>query len=119
MRAAQSVQQPPRGLALVGIEPQVNHQTGMGALLSDSVIPEQYDHLLSLAEELEVEILKMIDLRRSDGQSGNDVLSLLLRAHSDEGRVNDAELVGHVALLFAAAHLTTAHTFTWTLFLLA
>ena len=33
--------------------------------------------------------------------------------------MTDDELIGHVALLFGAAHLTTAHTLTWTLFLLA
>ena len=29
------------------------------------------------------------------------------------------ELIGQAAVLFAAAHLTTANTLTWTLFLLA
>src|SRR5690606_3040193 len=57
--------------------------------------------------------------KRECGATGCDVLSLLMRAHEEEGRVNDDELVGHIALLFGAAHLTSAHTFTWTLLLLA
>ncbi|HEX6985959.1 MAG TPA: cytochrome P450, partial [Planctomycetaceae bacterium] len=45
--------------------------------------------------------------------------SLLIRARDEQGAISDAELIGHVSLLFGAAHLTTAHTLTWTLFLLA
>ncbi|MCA9066606.1 MAG: cytochrome P450, partial [Planctomycetaceae bacterium] len=33
--------------------------------------------------------------------------------------ISDDQMIGHATLLFAAAHLTTAHTFSWTLFLLA
>jgi cytochrome P450 len=33
--------------------------------------------------------------------------------------LSDAELVGQVAVLFGAAHMTTAHALCWTLFLLA
>ena len=36
-----------------------------------------------------------------------------------EGSISEDELVGQAALMFAAAHLTTAHSLTWTLFLLA
>ncbi|MCA9070668.1 MAG: cytochrome P450, partial [Planctomycetaceae bacterium] len=45
--------------------------------------------------------------------------SLLLHAHDDDGKLSDEQLVGHTASLFGAAHLTTAHTLSWTLFLLA
>lgn len=97
----------------------LNHRMGIGAFISDSSFTDQYDELLAYAADLEVEIQKMIDLRRSSIETGTDVLSLLIRAHEDEGRLNDEELIGHTALLFGAAHLTTAHSLTWTLFLLA
>jgi cytochrome P450 len=61
----------------------------------------------------------MIDLKRGQGGLGHDVLSLLLGAHDEGSKLTDAELVGHAALLFGAAHLTTANTLSWTLFLLA
>ena len=97
----------------------MNHSLGIGAFVSDRAFTEGYDRLLSLAEELETDIRAMIHARRTSARPGNDVLSLLIRAHEQEGLVNDDELVGHAALLFSAAHLTTAHTMTWTLFLLA
>jgi cytochrome P450 len=97
----------------------MNHQMGMGAFVSDPSFIDNYDSLLAQAAELETEVQQMIHLRRTSSEQGNDVLSLLIRAHEEEGRLNDAELVGHITLLFGAAHLTTAHTLTWTLFLLA
>jgi cytochrome P450 len=47
------------------------------------------------------------------------VLSLLIRAHDEQVSISDEQLIGHIVLLFGAAHLTSAHTLTWTLFLLA
>ncbi len=97
----------------------LNHETGIGAFIADGRYVDNYDRLLDLAAELEVDVQQMIDLQRSNPTPGHDVLSLLIRAHGEEGRISNEQLIGHVALLFAAAHLTTAHSFTWTLFLLA
>ncbi len=47
------------------------------------------------------------------------MLSLLIRASEFDHKVSAEEMIGHVALLYGAAHLTTANTLTWTLFLLA
>jgi cytochrome P450 len=96
-----------------------NHQTGMGAIVSDPQFTSNYDRLLELGERVEQAIREMIDLRRPDAQHRNDVLSILIRERDAEGRVDDDTLIGHAALLFGAAHLTTAHSFTWALFLLA
>ena len=104
---------------MIDVWVRMNHQIGMGALVSDQSFTEGYDHLLQLADDLEGALQTMIDLKRSGGQLGHDVLSLLLEAHADGGKLTDEELIGHVALLFGAAHLTTAHTLSWTLFLLA
>jgi cytochrome P450 len=97
---------------------QLNHNTGLGAFVSDPRYVRSYDELCGLADELERDIQGLIDRRRR-GKLGNDVLSLLIAANDRDGGISDQELIGHVALLFGAAHLTTAHTFTWTLFLLA
>ncbi|MCH8829025.1 MAG: cytochrome P450 [Planctomycetes bacterium] len=97
----------------------LNHVTGMGAFVSHPSFHDNYDRLLSLAEELESGIQELIDFRRSRCDKRMDVLSLLIKACKEGGTISDEQLIGHVALMFAAAHLTTAHTLTWTLFLLA
>lgn len=96
----------------------LNHRVGPAAFTSDTDAMLHYDELLSAAEELEVAVKEMLETRRN-GQLGRDVLSLLIRAHDAEGGVTDEQLIGHIVLLFGAAHLTSAHTLTWTLFLLA
>jgi cytochrome P450 len=98
----------------------LNHEMGIGSLLAAARDPAGYDQLLAQARELEDDIRRMIEYRRTSSEPGNDVLSLLIRAHDDEGvGLTDEELIGQAAVLFAAAHLTTANTLTWTLFLLA
>ena len=99
---------------------QLNHEMGIGSLLPAARDTAGYERLLSQARDLENDIAQMIEYRRSSSHQGNDVLSLLIRAHDDEGvGLSDDELIGQAAVLFAAAHLTTANTLTWTLFLLA
>jgi cytochrome P450 len=39
--------------------------------------------------------------------------------HDETGGITTEQLIGHVALLFGAGHMTTANTLGWTLFLLA
>ena len=66
------------------------------------------------------EILAMIRQRaRESSDQGSDVLSILVQTHDEEGGLSDEEFVGQAAVLFGAAHMTTAHSLTWTLFLLA
>ncbi len=103
----------------------LNHETGMGAMVSDEGFLDSYDELLDLADDLEGDIQAMITARRGR-PPGRDVLSILIDAaerdssgKGADGGITDMELIGHVTLLFAAAHLTTAHSLTWTLFLIA
>ena len=98
----------------------LNHETGMGAMVSDETYLGHYDRLLALAEDLEGDVRAMVEARRGR-PPGRDVLSILIDAaeRDGDGGITDMELVGHVTLLFGAAHLTTAHSLTWTLFLLA
>jgi cytochrome P450 len=97
----------------------MNHELGMGAFVAEPAITSAYDGLLKLADKLETRIQAMIALRRAS-PGGNDVLSLLIRARDETGTgMTDAELIGQAAVLFGAAHLTTANTFTWFLFLLS
>ncbi|MEM9701084.1 MAG: cytochrome P450 [Planctomycetota bacterium] len=99
----------------------LNHETGMGAMVPGADFLDRYDELLALAEDLEADIQAMIEARRGKPPT-RDVLSILIDAAEQDpegGGITDMELIGHVTLLFAAAHLTTAHSITWTLFLIA
>lgn len=97
----------------------LNHVAGVGALVPNEQFSHLYEKMLIFAEQLEGEIRAMIRKRREESRPGNDVLSILVRSHDGEGGLSDEELVGQAAVLFAAAHMTTAHSLTWTLFLLA
>jgi cytochrome P450 len=96
-----------------------NHEIGMGALVSAPQFSQGYDALLQQAEELEQSIREMFARHRSGPPGGMNILSLLMDGVGSEQKLSDDQLIGHATLLFAAAHLTTAHTFSWTLFLLA
>ncbi|MEM7153989.1 MAG: cytochrome P450 [Myxococcota bacterium] len=79
-----------------------------------------YGKLLRLTERLERHLLTMIESRREQGAEGRDVLSILVRAHDEDGsRLTDVELIGNMGLLFVAGHETTAYALTWALLLLA
>ncbi|HUQ70716.1 MAG TPA: cytochrome P450 [Planctomycetaceae bacterium] len=97
----------------------LNHEIGMGALVAHPQFADRYEVLLDLSRELEEQIAGLIQQRRQSSGHGCDALSMMLAANDDQGRMSDEELIGQTALIFAAAHLTTAHSLTWTLFLLA
>ena len=96
-----------------------NHEIGMGALVSAPQFAQGYDDLLSQAEELEETVRDMFARHRITQHAQVNILSLLFQAQESEQHLTDDQLIGHSTLLFAAAHLTTAHTFSWTLFLLS
>lgn len=96
-----------------------NHEVGMGALVSAPHFHQRYDDLLLMAEDLEATIKEMFARHRSQQHATPNILSLLFQAQETQQQFADEQLTGHTTLLFAAAHLTTAHTFSWTLFLLA
>jgi cytochrome P450 len=98
---------------------QLNDEVGVGALVPNERFHHHYEELLAFAERLEAEVLGMIRRRRESSRPGMDVLSILVRTHDEEGGLSDEELVGQAAVLFGAAHMTTAHSLSWTLLLLA
>jgi cytochrome P450 len=98
---------------------EMNDALGAGALVPNDTFSDCYEELLSFADTLEEEILRMIRRRRESRKFGGDVLSILVRSYDEEGSLSDAELVGQAAVLFGAAHMTTAHSMCWTLLLLA
>jgi cytochrome P450 len=78
-----------------------------------------YRRMLAKADELERVILGVIARKRREGLPDDDLLTRLIRANAEEGRLTDAELVSHANVLFLAAHETTAYALDWTLYLIA
>jgi cytochrome P450 len=61
----------------------------------------------------------MIDERRRSGETGDDLLTHLLRAQEDGRGMSDEQVRDEVLTLFLAGHETTAVALTWTFWLLA
>jgi cytochrome P450 len=79
-----------------------------------------YDRLHRVGDRIEAELRGLIRERRERPDDRTDVLSLLIRAHDEDGTaLTEDELVGQANVLFIAGHETMAHTLSWTLFLLA
>lgn len=98
----------------------MNQEIGIVALVPDEDFYPRYQEMLTFAEKLEERILAMISSRSSNAaSSSHDVLSLLLRAKQAGAPMTESQMVGQAALVFGASQMTTAHTLTWTLFLLA
>jgi cytochrome P450 len=78
-----------------------------------------YRALLRVSEQGEAAIRSLIERKRAQGASGDDVLSMLIHARDEDGAMlSDSELVGQTNILFVAGHETTTNSLTWTLFLL-
>lgn len=98
----------------------LNHRSGISAFLATDDAHQHYEGLLAQAEQIERELLELIAERRggAEARTRHDILSILA-GRRDAEELTDEQVIGHTALLFAAAHMTTAHSLTWTLLLLA
>jgi len=72
-----------------------------------------------LEDDLNRVIAEMIAERRSGGVTGNDLLSLLLRAREGGAGMDDEQVRDEALTLFLAGHETTAIALTWTWWLLS
>jgi cytochrome P450 len=64
-------------------------------------------------------IYRIIHQRRAEGGRGEDLLSLLLRAHDEGGGMTDRQLRDEATTLLLAGHETTANALSWAWYLLA
>lgn len=79
-----------------------------------------YARLCRESEQLVAATVELIERKRASGVDSGDVLSMLLRAHDEDGAgLSAAELIGQTATLFVAGHEITARVLSWTLLLLA
>jgi cytochrome P450 len=104
-------------------ELEMEHLKGMvsvGAILFPFNVPgTPYGRLSALTDQLERELRRLVKKRRAQPE-GNDLLSVFIRTHDEEGSTfTDDELIGLCNILMAAGHDTTAYTLAWTLFLLS
>ncbi|MEQ1670882.1 MAG: cytochrome P450, partial [Hyphomicrobium sp.] len=77
--------------------------------------------MLRAAEESRAVVQKLIDMRRSSGIEGDDLVARMLTArHPDTGAaMTDDQLIDNLGTFLLAGHETTAKALTWTLYLLA
>ncbi|HEY8186582.1 MAG TPA: cytochrome P450 [Pyrinomonadaceae bacterium] len=72
------------------------------------------------AREIDSIVYRIINERRSSGQDEGDLLSMLLKAHDEEGGDrNDKQLRDEVMTIFLAGHETSALTLSWAWYLMA
>jgi cytochrome P450 len=75
--------------------------------------------MLGKAEQLERVGLELVERKRRRGYAGSDLLTHLVKRHDQVGDLSESELLGHIHILFLAAHETTSHALSWTTMLLA
>lgn len=98
----------------------ISNWTRMGNSIEYHLLPHLRRQLRNLSEELEQELLAVISRKRIATAESDDVLSMLIQAHDEDGtRLTDTELIGQLAILFIAGHETTVNALAWTLILLA
>ncbi len=98
---------------------QLNHEIGPSVFLSQDDSFSRYEELLGFSKQVESHVKQLLSERRQEAASENDMLSLLIQAHVGGEGISEDQLIGQTALLFAAAHMTTAHSLLWTLLLIA
>jgi cytochrome P450 len=80
-----------------------------------------YRGLVLSAERMERDLLAMVRERREAPETAKpDMLDRLIQARDDaNGQMDDGDLVGQMAILFAASFETQTNALAWTLYLLA
>ncbi|WP_017297973.1 cytochrome P450 [Nodosilinea nodulosa] len=76
---------------------------------------------LNLVASYEASMRQIIQAKRQATGDEPDVLSMLMQVRDEDSgdRLSEAELLGHVGVLFVAGHETSANALTWTIFLLS
>ena len=77
--------------------------------------------MMDLMAELDEDMRGIIRSKKAKDIDTGDVLAMLIKAQDAETgmTLSEDELLGHVSVIFAAGHETSANALTWTLFLLS
>jgi cytochrome P450 len=91
------------------------------ALLLPYNIPGLPFHsLLKNADEMERIVKKVIERKKEEGLTGNDILSIMIQMHEqDPERMSERELLGHTTTMFRGGYNPSGMALYWTIFLLS
>ncbi|MGB6295959.1 MAG: cytochrome P450 [Rivularia sp. (in: cyanobacteria)] len=80
-----------------------------------------FHRMMTLMAELDEDMREIIRSKKATEIDTGDVLSMLIKAKDAETgmTLSEDELLGHVSVIFAAGHETSANALNWTLFLLS
>jgi cytochrome P450 len=79
----------------------------LGGLLDPFVSPDKFDRAQNSAHEMYVFLLDIFAKRRAEPR--DDLVSVLVAAEDEAGKLTDSELYSTCALLLGAGHLTTTN----------
>jgi cytochrome P450 len=75
--------------------------------------------LLRSAEEMERVIREIIHRKKSEGATGEDILSIMIQMHrEDPERLSEEELIGHTTTMFRGGYNPNGMALYWAIFLL-
>lgn len=79
-----------------------------------------FHSLLKHAEEMERIVQNVIERKREEGLTGDDILSVLIKMHEqDPERMSERELLGHTTTMFRGGYNPSGMALYWTIFLLS
>jgi cytochrome P450 len=76
--------------------------------------------LLKNADEMERVVRKVIERKKEEGLTGDDILSIMIQMHGqDPERMSERELLGHTTTMFRGGYNPSGMALYWTIFLLS
>jgi cytochrome P450 len=76
--------------------------------------------LMKHAEEMERVVRKVIERKKEEGLTDNDILSIMIKMREEEpDRMSEAELLGHTTTMFRGGYNPNGMALYWTIFLLS
>ena len=118
---------------MVGLDEQAGEAMGrqlervMNSLLNPAALLFPYDipglpfhALLKTAEGMERLTIEMINRKKKEGLTGDDILSVMLKMHEeDPQRMTIHELIGHTGVIFRGGYNPSSMVLYWTILLLS
>jgi cytochrome P450 len=79
-----------------------------------------FHSLLKNADEMERVVKKVIERKKEEGLTGDDILSIMIQLHEqDPERLSERELLGHITTMFRGGYNPSGMALYWSIFLLS